>query len=96
MRSSSCRLQPLSEHFCWLWHELLTTCQEPVECCMALRCRLLTCYCNALQALDAAKAAVTGWEAASVASRRGALDAAKVAAEFSQLCHKFMRSVHRS
>ena len=50
----------------------------------------------ALQALDAAKAAVTGWEAASVASRRGALDAAKVAAEFSQLCHKFMRSVHRA
>ena len=53
-------------------------------------------FCNALQALDAAKAAVTGWEAASVASRRGALDAAKVAAEFSQLCHKFMRSVHRA
>ena len=50
----------------------------------------------AMQALDAAKAAVTGWEAASVASRRGALDAAKVAAEFSQLCHKFMRSVHRA
>ncbi|CAL5222727.1 g5133 [Coccomyxa viridis] len=48
------------------------------------------------KALDAAKAAVTGWEAASVASRRGALDAAKVAAEFSQLCHKFMRSVHRA
>ena len=48
------------------------------------------------QALDAAKAAVTGWEAGSVASRRGALDAAKVAAEFSQLCHKFMRSVHRT
>ena len=49
-----------------------------------------------VQALDAAKAAVTGWEAGSVASRRGALDAAKVAAEFSQLCHKFMRSVHRA
>lgn len=48
------------------------------------------------QALEAAKAAVTGWEAGSVASRRGALDAAKVAAEFSQLCHKFMRSVHRA
>ncbi|CAL8461977.1 g1508 [Coccomyxa elongata] len=48
------------------------------------------------KALEAAKAAVTGWEAGSVASRRGALDAAKVAAEFSQLCHKFMRSVHRA
>ncbi len=48
------------------------------------------------QALDAANAAVAGWEAGSVASRRAALDAAKVAAEFSQLCHKFMRSVHRT
>lgn len=48
------------------------------------------------QAVDAANAAVAGWEAGSVASRRAALDAAKVAAEFSQLCHKFMRSVHRT
>ncbi|KAK9825657.1 hypothetical protein WJX81_006313 [Elliptochloris bilobata] len=48
------------------------------------------------KALDAANAAVAGWEAGSVASRRAALDAAKVAAEFSQLCHKFMRSVHRT
>ncbi len=49
-----------------------------------------------MQALDAANASVAGWEAGSVASRRAALDAAKVAAEFSQLCHKFMRSVHRT
>lgn len=53
-------------------------------------------YVCSFQALEAAKSSVLGWEGASVASRRGALDAAKVAAEFSQLCHKFMRSVHRA
>ena len=57
--------------------------------------RVLTSHL-CMQALDAANAAVAGWEAGSVASRRAALDAAKVAAEFSQLCHKFMRSVHRT
>ena len=68
--------------------------------CLLSCCRFLpiskVCLPVLAQALDAAKAAVTGWEAGSVASRRGALDAAKVAAEFSQLCHKFMRSVHRT
>ena len=48
------------------------------------------------QALEAAKKAVQGWEAGSTSTRRAALESAKIAAEHSQLCHKFIRAVNKS
>ena len=41
-----------------------------------------------------ANEAVEGWEAGTVASRCAAQEAAKQAAEFSQLAHKLMRAVY--
>jgi hypothetical protein len=49
-----------------------------------------------LQALAAANEAVEGWETGSATSRLAANVAAKEAAEFAQLCHKFMRAVQKS
>ena len=43
-----------------------------------------------------ANEAVEGWEAGTVASRGAAQEAAKQAAEFSQLAHKLMRAVYKA
>lgn len=48
------------------------------------------------QALVFANEAVLGWEAGTVASRCAAQEAAKQAAEFSQLAHKLMRAVYKA
>jgi hypothetical protein len=69
--------------------------------CYALPCaqgrrRLLTARRGAAQALVFANEAVEGWEAGTVASRCAAQEAAKQAAEFSQLAHKLMRAVYKA
>lgn len=48
------------------------------------------------KALAAAKQAVEGWSAGSATGRTIALEAAKTCADAAQLCHKFMRSVHKN
>ena len=48
------------------------------------------------KALAAAKQAVEGWSAGSATGRTVALEAAKTCADAAQLCHKFMRSVHKN
>ena len=48
------------------------------------------------KALASAKQAVDGWAAGSAAGRTMALEAAKTCADAAQLCHKFMRSVHKN
>ena len=48
------------------------------------------------KALAAAKQAVEGWAAGSATGRTMALEAAKTCADAAQLCHKFMRSVHKN
>ena len=83
---------------------LLAACSPP-EQVLGARRHCVTCsvtmvtlnlHAGAAQALVFANEAVEGWEAGTVASRCAAQEAAKQAAEFSQLAHKLMRAVYRA